>query len=335
LYSHYRLGYTSYDMDKKEREKAILKMVYNNDRIDKIIDGENPDFKVRNKHQQNFFGVEVTDLYYSESSARLRNISKYLGEILESKRYRHKEDTKALKVHKFTLLSDGKPDRQLEGILQELPPVSQYVQMVVNILNNKSARIQDYIRGLTHINLIILDTENRLIMLPRSDFYRNFFTPYLKTSLCNSDFREVFFVTKLETDRWVYFPLKMLFLVSELYLFDGVLQHYYPQLHLGSPKEELSLFAYYLSHIGVNGIHITNTTDEFEVIYGNCGVILTDNKKVVIRDYADYPLPKHALPFAGEDIGVFIDDAFETNVSEFVKNNTFVTELAFDAISPI
>ena len=310
-------------------------MVYDNDRVDEIIDGENPDFKVRNKHQQDFFGVEVTEFYYSESSARLRNIPKYLGEILDSKRYRHKEDMKALEVHKFTLLSDGKPDQQLEGILQELPPASRYVQIVVEILDNKSARVQDYIQGLTHINLIILDTENRLILLPRSYFYKNFFTPYLKTSLCNSDFREVFFVTKLETDRWIYFPLKMLFLVSELYLFDGVLQHYYPQLYLGSPKEELSLFAHYLSHIGANGIHITKATDEFEVIYGNCGVILTDNKKVIIRDYADYPLPKHALPFTGEDIGAFIDNAFETSVREFVKHNTFVTELAFDASSPI
>ena len=60
LYSHYQLGYTLYDMDKKDREKSILKMVYNNDQIDEIIDCEKPDFKVRNKHQQAFFGVEVT-----------------------------------------------------------------------------------------------------------------------------------------------------------------------------------------------------------------------------------------------------------------------------------
>ena len=68
-------------MDKKDREKSILKMVYNNDRIDEIIDCENPDFKVRNNHQQAFFGVEVTELYYSESNARLRNIPNYLDNL--------------------------------------------------------------------------------------------------------------------------------------------------------------------------------------------------------------------------------------------------------------
>ena len=335
LYSHYQLGYTLYDMDKKDREKSILKMVYNNDQIDEIIDCEKPDFKVRNKHQQAFFGVEVTELYYSESNARLRNIPNYLGGILDNRQYRHKEDMKALEVHEFTLLSDDKPDQQFKGILKELPPVSQYVQIVIGIIKNKSKRIQQYIQDLTHVNLIILDTENRIITFPRSDFYRSFFTPYLQTVLCKSGFREVFFVTKLETDRWVYIPLKMLFLVSELYVFDGVLQHYYPQLNLGSPKEELSLFAYYLYHIGAKGIHIVDTTNEFEVIYGNCGIILTDDKKLIVRDYADYPLPEHALPLAGEDKRAIINDAFETNVSEFVQHNTFVADLAFDANSLI
>lgn len=321
-------------MDKKEREKSILKMVYKSDRIDEIIDCENPDFKVRNKHQQSFFGVEVTEFYFSESSARMRNIPNYVGEILDGRQYYHREDIKALEVHEFTLLSNDKPDQQLEGILMKLPPVAQYVQMVVEIIDNKSEKIQGYIEGLTHINLIILDTENRLIMLPRSDFYRNFFTPYLRTVLCKSGFREVFFVTKLEKDRLVYIPLKMLFLVSELYLFDGVLQHYYPQSNLGSPKEALSLFACYLYRIGVKGIHIVDTTNEFEVIYGNYGIIVTDDKKLVVRDYADYTLPKHALPLAEEDIGVIINDVFETNVSEFVQHNTFVGDLAFNANSP-
>ena len=67
-------------------------MVYDKHRIDEIMAGENPDFKVRSKHQQDFFGVEVAEFYYSESNARLRNIPNYLGEILDNRRYRHKEE---------------------------------------------------------------------------------------------------------------------------------------------------------------------------------------------------------------------------------------------------
>jgi hypothetical protein len=61
-------------MNRKQREKATLNMIYTQDQIDEIIDCEKPDFKIRNKHQRSFFGVEITELYYSESNARLDNI---------------------------------------------------------------------------------------------------------------------------------------------------------------------------------------------------------------------------------------------------------------------
>jgi len=144
-------------MDKKRREREILNMVYARDQIGEIVAGENPDFKIRKNHQRKFFGIEVTELYYSEANARLDNIEGYLDEILGSKRFRHKKDIKDLEVKEFTLQSDGKPDQQVEGIMLDHPSITDYVQMVVDIINKKSARIQDYIQGLTHVNLIILD----------------------------------------------------------------------------------------------------------------------------------------------------------------------------------
>lgn len=323
-------------MDKKI-EIAILKMVYDNNRIDEIIPGENPDFKVRNKQQQNFFGVEITELYYSESNARLDNIQGYLGEILDAKRFRHRKDKRNLPVREFTLKSNGKPDQQFEGIIQELPSVSDYVQMVVDVINKKGARIQDYIQGLTHVNLIIHDTGRRLITLTRSDFYKIFFTPSLRATLRDSNFREIFFITTLEkkADRRIYIPLKMLLLVSQLYMFDGVLQHYYHHLNVGSPKKELSLFACYLYHIGTKEIYISDTAEEFELICGNYGVIMTDQKELTVRDYGDYSLSESAVPFTNKGEGMFIDDAFEKNVSEFVHNNTFAGDFVFDINNPV
>jgi hypothetical protein len=321
------------NMDKKTKEKSILEMVYGKDRFDEIIAGENPDFKIRNKHQCDFFGVEVTELYYSEAYARLDNIPGYFTEILDNKQYRHKKDTKDLEVKQFTLLSDGKPDRQVEGILQELLPVSHYIQTVIDIINNKNARTQCYKQGLTHVNLIINDMENRLVTLPLSDFYNKFFIPNLRVSLCKSTFREVYFITSLEANKRVYFPLKMLFLISELYLFDGALKHYYPTLDLKSPKEELALFAYYLSQIGINEIYVSDEADGLELIYGNSGVILTDERGMVIRDHADYQLPNSASHYTGENLHGLTDDAFKTHIKEFACNNTFVTELAFEVNS--
>lgn len=312
-------------------------MVYTKDRIGEIVAGENPDFKIRNNYQQDFFGIEVTELYYSESNARLDNIEGYFGEILDSKRFRHKKDVKDLAVKQFTLQSDGKPDQQVEGIMLEHPSISDYVQMVVDIINKKSARIQDYIQGLTHVNLIIHDTGPRLIEIQRSNFYPIFFAPSLRAALRSSGFSEIYFITSLEknADRWVYIPLKMLLFVSQLYMFDGALQRYYPQLNIGTPKEELLLFASYLYHIGTSGIYISDTPDEFEVICGKYGVILNDDKEVVIRDHSDYPLSNIAIPFNNKLKKAFIDDVFEKNVNEFIQDNTFVSEFVFNAYNQV
>jgi hypothetical protein len=243
---------------------------------------------------------------------------------------------KDLAVRQLTLQSDGKPDQQIEGIMQEFPSVHNYVQMVVDIINKKSARIQDYIQGLTHVNLIIRDTGHRLLMLPRSDFYRIFFTPSLRTTLSASEFREIFYVTTLEkdVDRWVYIPLKALLMLSQLYIFDSALQRYYSHLNVESPREELSLFAHYLHHIGTKGIYISDKAGEFEVICGKYGVMITDQKSLIVRDYGDYLLPESVIPFTVTDEGAFIDGAFEEKINEFAHDNTFVCGLVFDVNKP-
>ena len=306
-------------------------MVFAKDQIEEIIAGENPDFRIRKNYQQEFFGIEITELYYSESNARLDNIKGYLGEILDGKRFRHRKDIKDLAAQQLTLQSVGKPDKQVEGIVLPFPSISDYVKMVVDIINKKSARIKDYVNGLTHVNLIIHDTGHRLIGIKRSDFYPTFFEPSFKAALRNSEFSEIYFITALEknADRWIYIPLKMLLFVSQLYIFDGVLQHFYPQLNIGTPKEELLLFASYLCHIGISGIYVSDMPDKFEVICGKYGVILNDDKEVVIRDYSDYPL-SHAIPFTNKLTEAFIDDVFENNVNEFIQGNTFVSGFFFD-----
>lgn len=314
----------------KKKETDILKMVYDVDKFERVIKGENPDFKMKHKNHQYLFGVEVTEFYYSESNARLRNIPRYVNEIIKYKKYRHKSDKKIFEVKPITLQSKNKPDRQLEGLLLELPSITQYTQMVIDIIENKNKRIYDYIKNLDHVNLVILDTENRLITIRRSDFYMMFFSSSLKTTLCNTSFREVFFITKLEKDQWVYVPLRMLFIISELSLFDGILRKYYSKLRLHSPKEELLLFAQYMNHIGEKNINVIDIAKEFEVIFSGYGISLDKNKKIVIKDYADYALPENAKKINIESKKLILDDQFIKNSMEFLQHNGFKTNMIFD-----
>ena len=57
---------------KKVLERAILNKVFSEKEFD-IQETEEPDFLVANKKFQEEFGVEVTELFINQSSARIKN----------------------------------------------------------------------------------------------------------------------------------------------------------------------------------------------------------------------------------------------------------------------
>lgn len=69
-------------MNKKEQELIILKQVYKKDKVE-ITESEKPDFIINGIKER--FGVEITEYYYNESSARLKNKSGYFDKIIKSK----------------------------------------------------------------------------------------------------------------------------------------------------------------------------------------------------------------------------------------------------------
>jgi hypothetical protein len=282
------------------------------------------------RHAGSYFGVEVTEFYYSQSNARLRNIPGYLNEILEESKFRHKNDRKELDVVEFTIKSDRWPDQKAKGIFQELPIVSAYVDQVTKIILDKDRKLSVYSVGLTHINLVIFDTEYRLHSIPVGDFYRNFFTPSFKTAISQSRFREVFYITQMEREKWVCIPLKMLFLLSELFIFNTVLGEYYKDLQVQSNKVLLFLFAEYLDSRTVDKVYTREDEKGVEVIYGNNGVCLTSNDQLDVRDYRDYSIPVDTREVTHNKDQFMTNPDFETHVNEFTTRNTFVSEIGFN-----
>jgi hypothetical protein len=206
----------------KERERAILNMVYGDGEFEEIVESESPDFRIRKRGQALSFGVEVTEFYCSESNARIRNRPEYVTQILAEERYRHKDDKIALPVCVATLVRDGEPDREIRGIFQEVPRISEYAYMVAETIRGKGEKLEGYAAKLTHVNLIIFDMESLLFRIAAKDFYRYFFTSDIIAALRQSGYREVYLITRLETDRWVYIPIKLVLFLSELYLIFGL-----------------------------------------------------------------------------------------------------------------
>jgi hypothetical protein len=213
---------------KKNKERTIFDFVYadRDSFIDSVTPTEEPDFTVKNADGK--FGVEITEFYFTPSQARLINIPEYGREILEKRKYRHKDDVIPLEVKEFTVLphDNRRPSFNVEGLLQKVPNMHEYVTKISELIEHKNKLFRNYILGLTHINLIIRDYEHRLVDVPKDKFHPVFFQAQLEKVLMNADFREIYLVTQLgesASSKKVYISLKMLFLVAEIFLFKEIL----------------------------------------------------------------------------------------------------------------
>jgi len=319
---------------RKERERAILDMVYGDGDFEEVIESESPDFRIKKKGQALAFGVEVTEFYCSESNARVRNIAEYVTQILTEERYRHKDDKTALPVCVATLVRDGEPDQEIQGIFQEVPRVGEYARMVAEVIRGKNEKLKEYAAELIHVNLIVFDTESLLFQIAAKDFYRYFFTPDIIAALRQSGYREIHLITRLETDRWVYIPMKLVLFLSELYVFDHILVTHYPDLCTGA-AEELRLFAQYLRRNGMGRVCIRGTESECEVVWSGYGVIIAADKRPTIHDYADYQIPRDFRPIDLEAKPLFNDSAFDERLNAFLESHTFTCQLAYDIKSEV
>ncbi len=79
-----------------------------------------------------------------------------------------------------------------------------------------------------------------------------------------------------------------------------------------------------------NNILFNNDAGQKEVIFGNCG-LLFEERRIIIRDHMDYPLPQNAQSVVENEITeLFKSDEFIAKEKEFTGKHAFSTELAFD-----
>jgi len=316
----------------KEKERAILNLVYSTDQYEKLVDSECPDFRIRKKGQAVEFGVEVTEFYFSESSARVQNIHSYVNELIEEGLYRHRDDKTSLPGCEATVSRDGEPDRRIQCIYQSVPGVDEYALLVAEVISRKSEKLKSYAQDLTHVNLIIFDTEHRLSKIAAEDFARYFLTPDIIAALRKTGFREVYFVTRLENERWVYIPLKLVLLLSEIYVFDYILSTYYLDL-LDDIASEVALFAQYLKSNQMGEVYILGKGDESEVIWNGYGLHITNYKQFKqprIHDYADFSIPNDSYPVTLEIDSPVAENKFKERLNSFLDHHVFICGVVYD-----
>jgi hypothetical protein len=279
------------DSRKKLNERKIFEMVYGEREFAELVASERPDFLVRRGPGEPCFGVEIVELYTSESSARLRNIKPYTAELLDHRKFRHKDDRKSLDVGKIDLLSreDQVIASQVDAIVERSPSCAECAERLARIVRRKAEGLRSTPAPLSHTNLIVSDRTSVLSVMPLDDFHGAFMVDELQRAIASAPFREIFLVTKMEPGR-VVVRLKLLQIVADLHAFNAV---YNSKRFSKLPKDaEFATFgAYFANAVGADVQMRMHQGGGHELLYGDYAIRLTSERAVCVHFYDDGPLP--------------------------------------------
>jgi hypothetical protein len=209
-----------------------------------------------------------------------------------------------------------------------VPELDEYARMVTEIICKKNDRFSEYAEDLANINLIILDTEGCLFQILIKDFYTCFYTPGITAALRKSGFREIYFVTRLETDLAVYVPMKLVLLRFEWCLLNHLLSTHYSSL-LVVPRKKLLLFAQFLRRRGMSEVYTRTTEDGSEIVWSGYGVRMDEDEQPMVHDYTDCQTPDDCVQVNFESGCFFIDDDFDKRLRVFLPSYTFSCGIAY------
>lgn len=314
---------------KKQEERRIFDLVYGDRSFDKVKDFETPDFLVRYFPNTPYFGVEVTEYYLTETNARLDNITDYTGQLLDGKNYKHKDDRKVLDVAEIDIINkDGSVHiKNVSSIIQEVPPPRKCAYDVAERIISKAGLINVSKQNLSHTNLIIKDKSGLLRLINKRDFYDIYFIPELIKAISTAPFREIFLVTILQ-DEHVYIPLKMIHLLAEAYLFNGVIVQSDYEKIIPPKIDYVELFGAYLNSQATNKVLIQRDADHTEVIFGDSGILINDDNSVTVRLHSDYAISPIAVQpnIKWQSI---LGENFDEAMRDYRMTNVFSTEAVF------
>jgi hypothetical protein len=307
--------------NKTKIERRILDLVYKNQEALTIVHQDKPDFLITN-NVGDTFGVEITQLFVNESDARLKNIPNYTEELLNKKKYRHKNDIGVLKVENILI---EKPDgRKIEtqAIIQKSPQPKDYLQKLLSIIESKSKLKEEYSKNISHTNLIIHDNSDIFSLRNPENFYNDLYTEEVSKAIVRNDFHEIFLITRFKP-KMVIFRLKLIYLSSRIYFFHEILK----ANRITNITDELyyNSLAEYLSFEGFRNIRIKMFNGETEIIYGNIGFTVKDYSDLVFRDYGDYNFKDGELFIISQP--KFITKEVEDSILEIKKTFGFSTNI--------
>lgn len=315
-------------MNKRDRERAILRIVYNETEFDSILQQESPDFVLSRKGHVPF-GVEVTEMFDTEADARALAHPKYISSLLSGAPPMHKDDSKLLPRTEVTIVDpDGKEKASgVPAIMKELPTVEERAESLSQVIEKKQQKHSSYAQGLSHVNLILMDRSDSS-WRPSSLNVGDLLTAELSETLFTTNFREVYFVTTTRDRDRFYLPLRMLLLIAEIHFFAETVPSFADEDF--SLDDIVPAFAALMADQNrpVKLVHIEGKGSA--ACLGNTAVRPTV-ETLEILDQADFPQPP-TLESVAKPPSFLRDPEFLSQHARNVAEHTLITEIAMTPV---
>ncbi|WP_156772254.1 hypothetical protein [Mycobacterium sp. 1245805.9] len=303
----------------KDVERALLRVVYDTKQYSAVRHQEEPDFVLSPNGNGTGFGVEITEVYESESDARLQNIDGYMQELWDGKPHRHRDDIEVLKTGPITLRDkDGNVKAtNLPVVMINTTNMPSLPSLLAQRIRRKETRFSEYVRGVTHVNLIIHDRTHG--SAPKADEVydsRVFLSDSVKSALNASKFSEVFVVSTDADNNQVYRSLRALVVLESGY---GYLQSMREAISEPVDMHDDDIHVLFYETCRGLGLDVDFVRDEQArpyVYFGGVGIRF-DPEGVRIYEVSNFPPPVACEPPSFEMRAERAESLIQTNVDFF------------------
>lgn len=179
---------------KKAKELKLLKKVYNSEEYE-ITPTEKPDFLIKDKETDEIIGVEITRLYYDQSSARLKEKPNYVSDILNNNIC--KQDIGILKPCELFVELEGKWVSLGNTVSSPVRTLEDYVDKLCEIIIEKDKKCSNNYASADYYELFIEDKENFLNGRGFGMLNHLYNSEKINEIVYNSKFKRIYFFTNV------------------------------------------------------------------------------------------------------------------------------------------
>ncbi len=198
-------------------------MVYGGKFSVEPIAHESPDFFIEGE-KDFILGVEVTESFSNQTEAKLRKLDNYSDDLLDGRQNIHLKDKGSISVDDITLIDENDEEiATTKAIIHKLPTIRKRLEGLQETIGLKNKKVKKYLSVCSEVDLIIKDSSNLFIMDDFDSFFKKLYFSIDLTVIKESLFREIFLLVSLKGKAEQIVPLKISFLLSDLYAFDSLL----------------------------------------------------------------------------------------------------------------